>query len=241
VKTRRVAAALLALVACSRGTEETVVPASAVAHGEAVFNDPSASPSRSNRFACSTCHAPRAQDVGSRILPGAVLAGVTERKTFWFGQEDDLLRSVNHCRALFMGAPDPWTRDAEEAKVLYAYLAQLPKESPEPVRGTIVGKIADLPPGDAARGAVVYEQACRLCHGEANTARGRLTDRAPLLPEQTIQEHTYLQPPQQRLVFVEKVRHGVFLGYSGTMPPFTTETLSDADLGALLSFLQLYR
>jgi thiosulfate dehydrogenase len=240
---RRVLVALVfgGALGCSRGTEEVTVPASAVAHGEAVFNDPAASPSRSNRFACSTCHAPRAPDVGARILPGAVLGGATERKTYWFGQEDDLLRSVNHCRASFMGAPDPWTRNDEEAKVLYAYLAQLPAEQKAPVVGTVVRKIIDVPPGDPARGAIVYEQACRGCHGDKGTAARRLTERAPLLPAQTIKEHDYLGPTEQRLVFVEKVRHGVFLGYSGTMPLYTTEVLSDADLGALLSCLEQYK
>jgi thiosulfate dehydrogenase len=42
------------------------------------------------------------------------------------------------------------------------------------------------------------------------------------------------------LVFIEKVRHGGFLGYGGLMPPFSLEAMTDAELGALLSFLGLY-
>ncbi len=86
----------------------------------------------------------------------------------------------------------------------------------------------------------MYAAACGSCHGWRDTGLGRLTERAPILPAQTLREHAYLAPPLQRLVFVEKVRHGVFLGYSGTMPPFSRETISDADLGALLAFLGLY-
>ena len=33
-----------------------------------------------------------------------------------------------------------------------------------------------------------------------------------------------------RTVVVEKIRHGSFLGYAGTMPPFSVEALSDADV-----------
>ena len=40
-----------------------------------------------------------------------------------------------------------------------------------------------------------------------------------------------------RLVFIEKVRHGPFLGYGGTMPPFSMETLSDEGLADLLEAL----
>jgi thiosulfate dehydrogenase len=40
-------------------------------------------------------------------------------------------------------------------------------------------------------------------------------------------------------VFVEKTRHGGFLGYGGTMPPFSLNVLSDEDLADLLTFLRL--
>ena len=45
---------------------------------------------------------------------------------------------------------------------------------------------------------------------------------------------------EDRKAFIEKIRHGGFLGYGGTMPPFSQAVLSDADLGALLAFLKLY-
>jgi thiosulfate dehydrogenase len=208
-------------------------------HGRAVFSDPRASESTLNAFACSTCHLAEPDANDGRALPGAPLGGVTKRTTYWAGQEDDLLRAVNACRTRFMGARDPWTRDDEEAKVLYAYLDSLPG-SPAPAPFTVVQQVVDVPAGDPARGAAVYAAACESCHGARDAGFGRLTPRAPILPWQTLAEHAYLGPDEQRLVFVEKVRHGVFLGYSGTMPPFSLEALPDADLGAMLAFLGLY-
>lgn len=235
-----VAAALVGLaLACGSGAQPTSFE-TALAHGAAVFGDPNASESTQNRFACSTCHVAAPADEKGLLLPGAPLAGVTNRPTFWAGQEDDLLRAVNACRTRFMGARDPWTRDDEEAKVLYAYLDSNPGP-PTPAPFTVVQQITDLPAGDPARGAVVYAAACANCHGVRDAGFGRLTPRAPLLPAQTLADHAYLTPDEQRLVFVEKVRHGVFLGYSGTMPPFSLEVLSDAELGALLAYLGLYR
>jgi len=209
-------------------------------HGRAVFRDPRVTESTQNAFACSTCHVAEPDTADGRALPGAPLGGVTKRPTYWAGQEDDLLRSVNACRARFMGARDPWTRDDEEAKVLYAYLDSLPG-SAAPAPFTVLQQVVDVPAGDPTRGAAVYAAACEDCHGARDAGFGRLTPRAPILPWQTLAEHDYLTPDEQRLVFVEKVRHGVFLGYSGTMPPFSLEALSDADLGALLAYLGLYR
>jgi len=38
-------------------------------------------------------------------------------------------------------------------------------------------------------------------------------------------------------VFTEKIRHGLFLGYGGVMPPFSREVLSDQDVSDLLEAL----
>lgn len=229
------------VMACSADTGSTNDGRvrTAIEHGRAVFEDPRSSPSTQNPFACVTCHVAEPRDARGRLLPGAPLGGATRRVSFWAGQEDDLLRSINACRTRFMGARDPWTRDDEEAKVLYAYVDGLPGDS-APAPFTVVTTIADLPPGNVGRGGEVYAAACADCHGVRDTGLGRISERAPILPKQTLDEHAYLTPPERRLVFVEKVRHGVFLGYSGTMPPFSREALSDADLGALLAFLEVY-
>jgi thiosulfate dehydrogenase len=43
----------------------------------------------------------------------------------------------------------------------------------------------------------------------------------------------------QRLIFIEKIRHGRFLGYGGEMPPFSSELLSDADVADVLEYLSI--
>ena len=234
-------APLLALaIACGTKTDTRDVRGTPEQHGAAIFKDKAASPSTLNTFSCATCHAVAASDVGDRILPGGVLAGAPARPAYWQGQEGDLLRAVNHCRYYFMGAPDPWTKDDEEAKAVYAYLVSLPGGTPSAVPFTVVAAVVDLPAGDAKAGEAVYARACKTCHGSAHTGDGRSPARAPKLPEQTLAEHAQYSRTDQRLVFVEKVRHGGFLGYGGNMPPFSKEALSDADLGALVAFLGLY-
>lgn len=223
------------LAACK---SEEVVRGSARDHGEALFADPGASPSTLNAFSCASCHATSSAEVG-RILPGAPLAGVTARPTFWGGAERDLLPSVNHCRFFFMGASKPWTESDEEARALWAYLDALPKETTTPVPFTVVRAIEDVVPGDPKAGADVYARSCKSCHGAAKTGEGRLQKRIPILPDDTLAEHKGYTPFEQRLVFVEKVRHGGFLGYGGNMPLYSKEALTDVQLSAVLTYLGL--
>lgn len=232
---RRVASAALGLslaVGACGGTESK----SAVEQGRALFASRETSPSALNRFACSTCHDADTVTPGRR-LPGAPLAGVTRRPTFWGGQENDLLRSIEACRRHFMRAVDPLPGDSTEAEALYAFLQSLEPGDPEPAAFTVVRAIADVPRGDARRGAALYTEACGACHGGARSGAERLTDHAPILPGETVAAHSDYTPLELRLVFIEKTRHGVFLGYSGTMPPFSVETLSDDEVGDVLEFL----
>jgi thiosulfate dehydrogenase len=229
-----------AVAACGTTTETREVRGTAVQHGEAIFKDKAASPSTLNTFSCATCHAPTDDLVAGRILPGGVLAGATERPSYWQGQERDLLRAINHCRYYFMSATAPWHKDDEEAKAVYAYLASLAGGNRGAVPFTVVASVSDVPAGDPKVGADVFARACETCHGAPHTGEGRSPPRAPTLPEQTLAEHAEYNRTDQRLVFIEKIRHGGFLGYGGNMPPFSKEVLSDADLGALLAFLSLY-
>ncbi len=66
---------------------------------------------------------------------------------------------------------------------------------------------------------------------------GRLNETIPILPEDTIVAHAQYSARVQRLVFTEKIRHGLFLGYGGVMPPFSAELLSDQDVSDLLEAL----
>jgi cytochrome c peroxidase len=89
-------ALLLGAVACgSNNTEE-----SALDRGRALFNSTELSRSTLNDNSCATCH-DTAEPEGS-IKPGASMASVTRRTSFWGGQENDLLRSINQCRSHFM-------------------------------------------------------------------------------------------------------------------------------------------
>ena len=197
------------------------------------------SPSRGNVYACLTCHAEGAREASEHLLPGAPLAGATSRTSFWGGQQNDLLASINACRAAFMGAPTPLEADGAEAQALYAYLLSLEPGDPGPIPFTVQRTITDLPRGSAEPGQELYTAACGSCHGAMHTGEGRLSDHVPILPEDSVAEHLALGYSQRliRLVFIEKARHGPFLGYGGDMPPLSLEVLNDEGLGDILEAL----
>jgi thiosulfate dehydrogenase len=180
--------------------------------------------------------------VGSERTPGfsgAPLGGVTLRTSYWGGQENDLLRSINDCLYYFMFASTPWTGQEEEAIQIYAFLETLEDEGDGSPQGFTIGPVADPPEGDAARGETVYANACASCHGTKSTADQRLLPTAPTLPDETLANHPAPEytDKDRRLVFVEKIRHGGFFGYGGQMPPLSLEVLSDEDLADLLTYL----
>lgn len=229
---------------CTNETPSPIVEhGTAVDHGAAVFQDPTISGTSLNSYTCATCHEAGAADP-SRIRTGASLVGVTQRSSYWGGQELDLLRAINACSYYFMLRTTPFTAEDEEAKALYAYLDSISQgaEGADAQPFSVVVTIADLPAGDSKRGQDLYGRACAYCHGPIHTGKGRLIPRSPILPEQTLEQHPLGEytADEQRLVFVEKVRHGGFVTYSGEMPPFSTEKLSDADLADILQYLGLY-
>ncbi len=205
---------------------------SAADHGRALFDDPRTSPSASNVFACSTCHP--GDKPADRTYVGASLAGAALRASYWGGKRLDLLESINDCRTFFMDARRPWTRDDEDARAMFAYLVAA-QGSVDPLPFDTEARLPP-PSTDAARGGAVFERACRVCHGRAHDAAGRLVPFAPLLPEEIARTHP-LSPTDMRLYYVRRVRQGAFVSASGSMPPFSRQVLSDDDLGALLAFL----
>ena len=225
---------LLAALGCSEA--ENVTPEE---HGRDLFTSSELSPSQLNNYSCATCHLSR-EVADPRVRPGATLAGATERPSFWGGQENDLLRSINACRSYFMVAPEPLIAEDSDAQALYAFLKSLEPGNTDPVPFTIVRDIEGIPRGDAVRGFRLYPEACGYCHGSMHGGFGRLSERVPILPEDTIAEHIDYTPRVLRLVFIEKVRHGLFLGYGGDMPPFSTEVLPDSDLADILEALEIY-
>jgi thiosulfate dehydrogenase len=226
---------------CSGDPEPVVQQGTAIDHGKAIFQDPGVAATELNTYSCATCHSASGVPEVDLLLPGGSLDGVTKRPYYWAGQEVDLLRAVNACLYYFMLKDEPWTKDDEEAKALYAFLESISQgnEGTAPVPFTVVVSIAELPEGDAARGEQIYRLGCAQCHGTKHTGAGRIVERAPILPDQTLLEHPLdrYTPDEQRLVFVEKARHGAFMAYTGTMPPFSLEVLPDEDL---LTYLDLY-
>lgn len=193
-------------------------------------------------FSCADCHRLSGSDQSPhRLRPGAPLGGVTRRPHFWGGTEPSLLAAINHCRTWFMNQGQAWTKDDPQAIALYAFLDSLPAELPEAWTFAAVDRLAPVPLGSAAQGEPQYTAACAWCHGAAVTGKGRLSAAVPRLPGDTFAAHPGYTDAQVWAVFVEKVRHGPFWGYGGVMPPFGQETLTDAQLGDLLAYLQSKR
>lgn len=225
---------LLALPASACSSRSQVEHRSAVERGRELFRDGSAAVYGRS---CASCHpSPETARTG-QIFPGSALGGVTRRRSFWGGQENDLLRSVNHCRLLFQGARSELEASSDEAADLYAYLDSLEGDG-EAVPFTLRRTVADLEPGDAATGAAVFAQACASCHGALHTGQDGVRG-LPVLPEDSLREHREFSRQDQRLIFMEKVRHGGFFGYGGHMPPFSLEVLPDPELADALSALGL--
>jgi thiosulfate dehydrogenase len=226
---------LLALAACSpSGDAVETVRGTAVEHGRALFSDPGASPSVSNAFSCATCHP--GEGPADRIYSGGSLAGATSRRAFWGGGRVSLLEAINDCRTSFMDARAPWTADDEDARAMWAYLVSRQGPS-DPVAFTVVRQAPDLPPGDPVQGEAAFALACRPCHGTIHDGEGRLASFVPRLPDDVNASHASLSSADRRLVFLRKVREGAFVSVAGSMPPFSREALSDADVAGILAYL----
>jgi thiosulfate dehydrogenase len=250
VSARGAAAALLActsaLAACTSEpaleSEPQVVERTAADRGAEAFASTETSRHPFNRFSCSTCHAVDEAPEG-HTLPGALLAGVTRRETFWAGEEIDLLRAVNQCLQTFMLDDEGWTGSEPVAVDMWAFLESISPEgaSAEPAPFTVAFEVPLLPAGDATVGEAVFQRACKGCHGTLHQGEGRLVDFAPVLPEDALASHPIGEytPTEQRQALAEKVRHGPFLGYGGIMPPFSTEVMSDDEIAGLLAFFGL--
>lgn len=209
---------------------------SAVTRGRALASDATLSTDTTNAFTCTTCHAFESSDASS-IKTGMPLAGATLRPTFWNGTESDLLDSINVCLATFMLSSAPLRADEANSRALYAYLTSLEPGDRLVQTFTIVDTIANLPRGDAAAGAVTFAAACGPCHGTRHRGDGRMGATLPVLPEDALRLHAEYDARSQRRIFIEKIRHGCFLGYGGQMPPFSREALGDTDVSNVLEAL----
>lgn len=215
-------------------------PTPAQEYGQKLFGDSTLSSSQFNAFSCATCHATGATPPTDKLYAGLSLYGAASRPTWWGGYETDLLDAVNFCYTAFMRGTTPLSADDPKSRALYEYLVSLSPEPSAPAQPfTLVKDIVDVPRGDPQRGAQVYTAACQDCHGATHSGQGHLTSLAPVLPEVTSEYDTLFPGTPYALVFIEKIRHGRFFGVGGNMPPYSKESLSDADLGALLAYLGL--
>lgn len=223
-------------VACGTTTEHDT----AAERGARIADDPhGVSASQFNAFACTTCHA-KPGDATGRLFPGAPLEGAASRPTFWGGPFTSLGDAVGECVTHFQRASsfEPTTPSAED---LYSWLVSIGGSGTTgAVPFTVVSATKDLAPGDPSHGAALWDRACRSCHGAAHTGEGRLSPLVSKVPEDTQAFHGSEGPTVIREVVIEKIRTGSYLGFAGTMPPFASQTLSDADVAGLLSYLGLY-
>jgi thiosulfate dehydrogenase len=213
------------------------VPAADV--GAQLFGDPRFSTSDTNAFACSTCHRVGNVDGDDRILPGADLRGVVSRQA-WFGrQASTLLTAVQDCQVFFM-RDAPLAVDEARGVALYEHLAREDQaastDDKREVPFSIVESVTSLPAGNAVAGERLWGQACASCHGDAFTGATRITADASIVPGDSASFATESGFPID-VVIVEKVRHGPFFGIGGSMPPFSTEVLSDAQLGDIVAYV----
>jgi thiosulfate dehydrogenase len=208
--------------------------------GEELFGSSELSPSDLNVFSCASCHTADEGPGPTDGLPGYRLFGAAARTRFWGDDYSVLKDAVDACLVFFMKA-DPLAADDDDFHALYEYLVSITPEgaSDEPYPFTVVENVADVPRGDAGRGGEVYQRACQDCHGEAFSADGSILREEVNLPGVTADYGELFPGVEPSLVVIEKVRHGRFFSIGGDMPLFSTEALSDDDLGALLSYLEL--
>jgi thiosulfate dehydrogenase len=224
------------VLACSLVAGAACQPTNAVDAGAALFADPRLSTSDFNAVSGATCHDIDDDDDDGRIVPGHPLRDAVFRPTWWGGNALSLKDAVDHCLVFFMREA-PLEATSPQSRALYEYLLSTSTTRPAAALPlSIVENVASLPRGDPRRGAEVYDLACKSCHGDAFTGIGRLNDLISVVPDDSVSFAEESGFPLS-VVIIEKVRHGPFFGVGGTMPPFSTERLSDEDLSALIGFL----
>jgi thiosulfate dehydrogenase len=204
------------------------------------LDDPGISRSRFNAFRCLTCH--ETGPAGTRIVPGARLDGALARRSFWGGALTDPFEATDACFTRFLRGDSLAREPVASARILrrLGALSASPDAITEPVPFTVVRDTRPPGEGSAERGRDLYDRACAYCHGAAHTGEGRVGRTTSILPEDTEQLHRrdngYTLETLRHL-FVHKVRLGSFEGFSGAMPPFSREVLSDAALDDIVAYL----
>lgn len=232
---RRLAALGLLLAGC----DDTI---SAARHGLGLLRDPALSDSSANVFACADCHEVEPGESASRTFPGYTLVDSAFRESYWGGYEANLVAAMGFCRITFMRGVG-FDEDDEDARAILEYLLSVSATDPAPALPvTVTLDIAEVERGDAGRGRVVYDAACRHCHGgPGGTPPARFREEATPIPGDeagwgALYDEDFPDTPYS-LIAIEKVRHGRFFLVGGVMPLFSREAMGDEDLGALLEYL----
>ncbi len=170
------------------------------------------------------------------------LADTTRRAAWWGGTVRTLLEASDFCWVYFMRGFPGIDATSDDARALFDYLDSLATDATPAsellpaLPLTTVETIVDPGRGDATRGSAVFDRACRVCHGDPHTGRGRIGPAVVVVPEAS-QDLADDLGVDIRLVLAEKVRHGQFFGVGGNMPFYPLELLSDAELADLLEYL----
>ncbi len=232
---RPAALALLTLAGCTGAGD----PVRAADYGERLVADPAFSSSGFNDFSCATCHAAESAIDPARRYPAYPLAHAAFRASWWGGVEPRLIDAVDFCYVYFMPGDPALDADDPRGRALYEYLVRIGGEGASPALPlAVVENVEDVGRGEAGRGRVVWDAACRTCHGDTHTGRGRLSGEVAIVPEDTI-DFAMENGFDPRLVAIEKVRHGPFFGVGGVMPFFAREFLSDEELADVLEYVGL--
>ncbi len=207
-------------------------------YGRDLLGESSVSDAPSNPFSCLTCHETGAAATERR--PGYTFYDVTRRPSWWGGFQLNLLDAMNQCVVDFMRG-QPLGPDDEKARALHVYLDSIsPDPSPSPLPLTVVKNIVDLPSGDPAMGKDIWNRSCANCHGAPHTGAGRISTAASLVPDDSLSAHGTDPKTGARIITVEKVRHGKYFNVGGNMPLYSLEALSDAELSAVLGYLEQF-
>jgi thiosulfate dehydrogenase len=233
-----VASCLFAAAGCGGGGKGATRPARDL--GEQLFRDRSLSTSSYNRFSCSTCHGTEATEDPAVTLSAFTLHDSATRPSWFLGYSTQYLDAVNFCLIYFMRGEAIQPGDPN-GDALYEYLASISPDASAPaINYTFVRTLTALPAGEGVHGKVVYDSACRICHGDKDSGAGRISSSTTILNAQLSADYDTLFPgTDHNIVVTEKVRHGQFYGIGGNMPFFASEKLSDTDLSDLEAYLNL--
>jgi mono/diheme cytochrome c family protein len=138
--------------------------------GEALYRTTEPS---NNSFACATCHALEEPTADGLTRPGHPIGNATRRPNYKNGKVDEMRVAVNSCLTEWMNA-DPWEAGDEDWEALRDWLdEQATVEEADPLSFEIVEPPSDLTGGDAEKGRTIFNNTCKVCHGEDGSGTTR--------------------------------------------------------------------